>query len=124
MSFPISSLIDPVHEPRPEIKERQLNRRILVIEDDRDQADVLAHRFRKLGFVTSMSNDGADGLRKAQTELPDLIIMDAQIPVMDGLEVARRLSDDSKTCCIPVIMLCGMARADIVRESRQAGCNY
>jgi two-component system cell cycle response regulator DivK len=115
---------DPVHEPEPVIRPRKKHRRILVVEDDHSQAEVLAHRFRKLGFAASTSLSGTEGLQKAHNELPDLIIMDIRMPGMDGLHVAQRLSDDPETCHIPVILLSGMSRPDIIRKSRAAGCEY
>ncbi len=115
---------DPVHEPQPVIGFRKNNRRILVVDNDHSQAEVLAHRFRKQGYAASTSYSGADGYKKAHDESPDLIIMEARLPGADGLHVARKLSDDPDTCTIPVIMLSGMAHADIVRKSRAAGCEY
>lgn len=115
---------DPVHEPEPQIRPRQQGRRILVVDDDHGQAEVLVHRLRKLGFLTSTSHSGLDGLQKAHDELPDLIVMDVRMPDVDGLHVCRRLSDDPETCHIPVIVLSAMERPDIIRKSRAAGCEY
>ena len=115
---------DPVDEPQPVITPRGKNRRILVVDDDHGQAEVLAHRLRKQGFVASTSWSGQEGLQKAHDELPDLIIMDVRMPGLDGLHVARQLSDDPETCHIPVILLSGMSGPDIVRKSRAAGCEY
>lgn len=120
----LSSDIDPVHEPKPVIGVRKTNRRILVVDDDHSQAEVLAHRFRKQGFVASTSFSGSDGLQKAHDESPDLIIMDIRMPDVDGLHVTQQLSDDPETCHIPVILLSGMSRPDIIRKSRAAGCEY
>jgi CheY-like chemotaxis protein len=120
----MSSDFDPIGEPAPVIGPRKKNRRILVVDGDHSQAELLAGQFRKQGFATSTSHSGSDGYQKAHDELPDLIVMEARMPGIDGLHVARQLSDEPDTCHIPVIMLSGQARADVVRKSRAAGCEY
>ena len=99
-------------------------RRILIVEDDQDQADVLVHRLEKQGFAVITTNSGLAALEIARTERVDLIVLDIRLPDLDGLQVCQQLSDDPATCCIPVIMLSGMERPDIVRRTRAAGCQY
>jgi CheY-like chemotaxis protein len=60
----------------------------------------------------------------AQNERPDLVILDLRLPDIDGLEVCERLADSPDTCGIPIIILSGMERPDIVRRSRAAGCTF
>lgn len=124
MVHEVQAGFDPVHEPQPRIRPPQQKRRILVVDDDHAQAEVLANRFRKLGFLTSTSYSGLEGLQKAHDELPDLIVMDMRMPDVDGHHVCRRLSGDPDTCHIPVIVLSAMERPDIIRKSRAAGCEY
>ena len=80
--------------------------------------------FRELGFATTTSYSGLDGLQKAHDELPDLIVMDVRMPEVNGLHVGQRLCDDPETCHIPVIVLSTMQRPDIIRKSRDTGCEY
>ena len=78
---------------------------VLIIEDDRSLVDVLAYNLRQAGYKVSMAYDGMDGLSQAQLKIPDLIVLDLMLPVMDGLEVCRRLRSDPHTSDILVLML-------------------
>ena len=105
----------------------QSNRRqrlVLIVDDDRTQAEVLAFRLQKQGFDTVWAGTGRDGLAVARSKNPDLILLDLRLPDMDGLNVCRELSDESDTCSIPVIILTGMERPDIIRRSRAVGCQF
>jgi two-component system phosphate regulon response regulator PhoB len=80
-------------------------RKILIIEDENDVADLLALSLRKGGFKISTAADGASGLQNARDDRPDFIILDLMLPKMSGLEVCRILKSDSATSHIPVLML-------------------
>src|SRR6059036_967453 len=80
-------------------------RKILIIEDERDVADLLTLNLRKAGFRTSTATDGASGLQKARDDRPDFIILDLMLPRMSGLEVCRILKGDAATSHITIIML-------------------
>ena len=66
-------------------------KRILVIEDERDIAELVVHYLQREGFRASQVADGRTALSRAESELPDLLILDLMLPGMDGLEVCRRL---------------------------------
>jgi two-component system phosphate regulon response regulator PhoB len=83
--------------------------RILVIEDERGLTDVLVYNLQREGFDVLVSHDGLEGLRKAQMQLPDLIILDLMLPKMDGLEVCRELRSGDRTRSIPILMLTAKA---------------
>jgi two-component system phosphate regulon response regulator PhoB len=83
--------------------------RILVIEDERALTDVLAYNLHREGYEVAVAHDGRDGLRKAQTILPDLVILDLMLPVMDGLEVCRELRAGERTRAVPVLVLTAKA---------------
>jgi two-component system phosphate regulon response regulator PhoB len=83
--------------------------RILIIEDERALTDVLVYNLRREGFETAVAHDGREGLRKAQTLLPDLIVLDLMLPLMNGLEVCRELRAGDRTRNIPVLMLTAKA---------------
>jgi two-component system phosphate regulon response regulator PhoB len=83
--------------------------RLLIIEDERDLAGVLAYNFGREGYDVAVAHDGQVGLRKAQTLLPDLIILDLMLPVLDGLEVCRELRAGEHTRHTPILMLTAKA---------------
>jgi two-component system phosphate regulon response regulator PhoB len=83
--------------------------RVLVIEDERGLTEVLSYNLQREGYETVVANDGQEGLRKAQTLLPDLILLDLMLPVMSGLEVCRELKAGERTRDIPIVMLTAKA---------------
>jgi two-component system phosphate regulon response regulator PhoB len=83
--------------------------RILIIEDERALTEVLTYNLRREGYETTVAHDGQEGLRKAQTLLPDLIILDLMLPIMNGLEVCRELRAGEHTRNIPILMLTAKA---------------
>jgi two-component system phosphate regulon response regulator PhoB len=83
--------------------------RVLVIEDERGLTDVLGYNLQREGYETIVAHDGQEGLRKAQTLLPDLILLDLMLPVMSGLEVCRELKAGERTRDIPIVMLTAKA---------------
>jgi DNA-binding response OmpR family regulator len=84
--------------------------KILIIEDDRALAEVLAYNFRQAGYDVLQSSDGQDGLTQAQLKSPQIVILDLMLPVLDGLEVCRRLRSDPATREMLIVML--TAKAD------------
>jgi two-component system phosphate regulon response regulator PhoB len=79
--------------------------RILIVEDERSLVKPLEYNFHREGYDTIVAHDGIEGLRKAQMQLPDLIVLDVMLPGMSGLEVCKELRAGDKTRDIPVIML-------------------
>jgi len=79
--------------------------KILIVEDDLDVAEMLNAYFRVQGYEVFTVNWGEDGVRAAQTVLPDLMILDIRLPDIDGYEVARRVRTDRRTHEIPIIFL-------------------
>src|SRR5947208_4193670 len=84
-------------------------RKILVVEDESDVAELLALNLRKVGFTVSTAADGASGLQKARDNGPDFIILDLMLPKMSGLEVCKILKNDPATYHIPILMLTAKA---------------
>jgi len=78
---------------------------ILIVEDDRSLAEVLEYNLRQDGYQTIVSNDGQEGLRQALVRTPDLVVLDLMLPMIDGLEVCRRLRADPATRNMLVLML-------------------
>ena len=79
--------------------------RILIIEDERGLTQTLSWYFDREGYETTVSHDGIDGLRKAQTLLPDVILLDIMLPGMSGLDVCRELRAGERTRDLPIIMI-------------------
>ncbi len=79
--------------------------RILVIEDERGLTEPLVYNLQREGYEAIVAHDGQEGLRKAQTLLPDLIILDLMLPVLSGQDVLRELRAGERTREIPVIIL-------------------
>lgn len=82
-----------------------MSKKILIIEDERDIRDLVAHYLTKEGYRVEFALDGAKGLSLAKTLKPDLIILDLMLPELDGLEVCKKLRADPKTAVMPIIML-------------------
>ena len=76
-----------------------------MIEEDRSLAEVLDYNFRQDGYQTTAAFDGQDGLQKARLSPPDLIVLDLMLPIIDGLEICRRLRSDPVTRGVLVLML-------------------
>jgi DNA-binding response OmpR family regulator len=91
---------------------RRLGLRALVIDDNRSIVRVVAALLQKHGFKVSTAYDGVEGLERATTEHPDLVILDVVMPELDGYEVACRLQEDADTAGIPILMLTVKGRVD------------
>ena len=79
--------------------------RVLVIEDDRALAEVLAYNLKQVGYEVHVAHDGLTGINQARLKSPDMIILDLMLPVVDGFDVCRKLRADSATREIKIIML-------------------
>ncbi len=79
--------------------------KILIIEDERSLIEILSYNLANEGFEVLTASDGLDGLRRAQTALPDLIVLDLMLPGLDGLQICRQLRSDPKTQGIRILML-------------------
>ena len=84
-------------------------RRILIVEDDRDIADLLRMYLEKAGYTVDVANSGADVLEQVRELPPDLIVLDLMLPGMDGLAICRALRAGERTASIPIIILSARA---------------
>lgn len=87
---------------------------ILIIEDEKSLVEILKYNLEREGFEVFTADDGRQGLQRAQASLPDLIVLDLMLPVIEGLEVCRRLRSDARTRKLPILML--TARGEEVDE--------
>ena len=78
---------------------------ILCIEDEVDIQEIIAYNLRRAGYKLSLASDGIKGLALAQTQTPDLILLDIMLPGLSGMQVCERLKANLKTQLIPIIML-------------------
>jgi two-component system phosphate regulon response regulator PhoB len=83
--------------------------RILIVEDERTLVKTLEYNFQREGFETVVAHDGVEGLRKAQTIIPDLILLDLMLPGLNGIEICREVRGGERTREIPIIMLTARA---------------
>ncbi len=97
--------------------------RILLVEDQEMNRDMLSRRLKKRGYEVSIAVDGAEGVDKARSEIPDLILMDMSLPVMDGWEATRTLKGDEATRAIPVVALTAHAMSTDREKALEAGCD-
>jgi two-component system cell cycle response regulator DivK len=97
--------------------------KILLVEDQEMNRDMLTRRLQKRGYEVSIAVDGAEGVEKARAESPDLILMDMSLPVMDGWEATRALKADKATQAIPVIALTAHAMSTDREKALEAGCD-
>jgi len=97
--------------------------KILLVEDNEMNRDMLSRRLIKKGFEVVMAFDGQKGLDMATSETPDIILLDMSLPIMDGWEVARNLKADDKLKGIPVIALTAHAMAGDREKTLEAGCD-
>lgn len=98
-------------------------RRLLLVEDNEMNRDMLSRRLERRGFTVLCAADGREGLEVAARERPDLILMDMSLPVLDGWEATRRLKADASLKDIPVIALTAHAMATDEQQARDAGCD-
>ena len=97
--------------------------KILLVEDNEMNRDMLARRLRRKGYEVSLAVDGQQGLALARAEAPDLILMDMSLPVLDGWEATRRLKAAPETRTIPIVALTAHAMATHRDQALAAGCD-
>ena len=94
---------------------------VLIVDDYPDALDIWALYLRSLGYEVSTASDGAAALDQAQSLLPDLVVLDLELPSLSGTEVARQLRANPDTQCIPLIAATGYSHARQLDEARDAG---
>ncbi|MEE8216029.1 MAG: response regulator [Acidiferrobacterales bacterium] len=97
--------------------------KILLIEDNEMNRDMLSRRLTRKGYEVAIAVDGEQGVAMARSESPDLILMDMSLPVLDGWEATRQLKAAPETQAIPVIALTAHAMAGDREKAVEAGCD-
>lgn len=100
-----------------------MTHRILVIEDQEDNRAILRDLLGAAGFVYLEATNGADGILAAERERPDLILMDIQLPEVDGYEATRRIKAIPALAAIPIIAVTSYALSGDEAKARAAGCD-
>jgi two-component system, cell cycle response regulator DivK len=100
-----------------------MTKRVLMIEDTEDNRQIVRDLMESVGYVLLEAHDGAAGVRMAGEHKPDLILMDIQLPVMDGYEATRRIKSDPALRDIPIIAVTSYALSGDEAKSRAAGCD-
>jgi len=98
-------------------------RKILVVDDEEDITNTLALMLRSRGFDVITAYDGSEGLAKAKSERPDIILLDIIMPVMDGFDACVKLRADRDTQRIPIIMFSASGDNSAVTKASRVGAN-
>ena len=96
---------------------------VLIVEDDPKSLKLARDMLQVSGYATLEATNGKEGVELARIEKPDLILMDIQLPVMDGLEAIKLLKNDDVTKDIPIIALTAYAMKGDEEEIREMGCD-
>jgi two-component system, cell cycle response regulator DivK len=97
--------------------------KVLLVEDNEMNRDMLSRRLVRRGFEVVFAVDGEHGVDLARSEKPDIILMDMSLPVMDGWEATRRVKSDNATRHVPVIALTAHAMSGDQEKALAAGCD-
>ena len=101
-----------------------MTKRVLVVEDQEDLRGVLRDLLSGSGYTVIEAADGQDGVTKAKSERPDLILMDIQLPVVDGYEATRQIKADPTLAKTPIIAVSSFAMKGDEEKARAAGCDH
>ncbi|WP_419804051.1 response regulator [Terriglobus sp.] len=97
--------------------------RLLIVEDHEELWDFLSRRLQRRGFEVAVAKDGQEGLDKARELHPDVMLLDMNLPVVDGWTIARTLKAEPDTAGIPIIALTAHAMSGDKQKALDAGCN-
>jgi two-component system, cell cycle response regulator DivK len=100
-----------------------MTRRILVVEDQQDNRQILRDLLTNSGFDVLEAEDGQSGVNAAKSQRPDLILMDIQLPVLDGYEATRQIKSDPNLKSIPIIVVTSYALSGDDQKAHESGCD-
>jgi CheY-like chemotaxis protein len=101
-----------------------MNSKALVIEDNENNSELISFILKYAGYRVVLAQNGLEGLKMAESELPDFIILDVQLPDIDGFEVLERLRRDKKFRSIPVIVMSSYSLSGDKKRMKELGGNY
>jgi two-component system cell cycle response regulator DivK len=97
--------------------------KILLVEDNEMNSDMLSRRLERVGYTVVIAVNGQEGVESARNDVPDLILMDMSLPVLDGWEATRRIKADAITKHVPVVALTAHAMSSDREKALEAGCD-
>jgi len=100
-----------------------MTKRILVVEDQEDLRGVLRDLFTSSGYTVIEAVDGAAGVARAKSDCPDIILMDIQLPIIDGYEATRQIKGDPNLTSVPIVAVSSFAMKGDEEKARAAGCD-
>lgn len=100
-----------------------MSKKILIVEDTEDNRQILRDLLGMAGYTLFEARDGAEGVARAAEHRPDLILMDIQMPVMDGYEATRRIKATPELKAIPIVAVTSYALSGDEQKTRDAGCD-
>ena len=100
-----------------------MEKKILVVDDELHLIEMVQMRLEANGYEVITANDGEEGLEKAKSEKPDLILLDVMMPKMDGYEACSLLKNDEQLRKIPVVLFTGKAQEDFEDVGKKAGAD-
>jgi two-component system cell cycle response regulator DivK len=100
-----------------------MSKRILIVEDQEDNRTILRDLLSNVGYELIEAVDGVEGIAMAEREQPDLILMDIQLPVVDGYQATQRIKANPNLRAIPVIAVTSYALSGDEEKARAAGCD-
>jgi two-component system, cell cycle response regulator DivK len=100
-----------------------MSKRILIVEDQEDNRVIMRDLLRSAGYELIEAVDGQEGVQLAQSERPDLILMDIQLPIIDGYEATRRIKAIAELKSTPIIAVTSYALSGDEAKARAAGCD-
>jgi two-component system cell cycle response regulator DivK len=100
-----------------------MNKRILVVEDQEDNRQIVRDLLTTTDYEVTEAENGEEALAAVAKQHPDLILMDIQLPIMDGYEATRRIKADPATRSIPIIAVTSYALSGDEAKAREAGCD-
>ena len=100
-----------------------MSKRILIVEDQEDLRAILRDFLKASGYETVEAVDGGEGVDRARADRPDLILMDIQLPVLDGYEATRQIKADPSLKATPVIAVSSFAMKGDEEKARASGCD-
>lgn len=99
------------------------NKTILIVDDSAMIRRIVSQLVRQLGYQTTVVENGQKGVETAIATGPDMIIMDIEMPVLDGIEATRKLKGDQRTAAIPVVFFTALGSEENIRQAEAVGGN-
>lgn len=99
----------------------QFKKKVCIVDDDENALDIYGTKFKREGFVVVLARDGEEGLSVIKRERPDVVVLDIQMPVLDGLGVLQALKRDEQLAKIPVVILSNIDNEAVFQKVGELG---